>query len=284
MTIRLVSLAPFLALLCLAPPTSAQVSFRLSLVDRAGTAKDLGTLPPGTFAPRVSPDGKQIAFDAQGAIWIADLNNIGTPRRVATGAFPMWSGDGARVLFIVGQGEQQQMFWQAADGSGQPELLIADARAPESWSASAQVLTYITLKGTNYDVQAYSLRDRSSTPLAARPDSLEMGSRFSPDGRWIAYESSETGMREIYVEPFPQTGARTKVTTGGGRRPLWSPDGREIFFDRDDAQLYVVPLTLGSTVAVGATATLPIKGFVQGQARRMYDVTPDGTHFLMLFR
>jgi eukaryotic-like serine/threonine-protein kinase len=266
------------------PAAQAPESWQLVLVDRAGATKPLGKLPPTAFAPRVSPDGRQIVFDAQGAIWIADLNDIETPRRLASGAFPLWSGDGSRVLFIVGQGETQQLFWQAADGSGKPELLIADARAPESWSASAQVLTYITLKGANYDVQAYSLRDRTSTPLAAKPEAIEMGSRFAPDGRWIAYESSETGTREIYVEPFPQTGARTKITSGGGRRPLWSPDGREIFFDRDDAQLYAVPITLGSTVTVGAPVTLPIKGFLQGAARRMYDVTPDGKSFLLLFR
>jgi Tol biopolymer transport system component len=260
----------------------APESWQLVLVDRAGTMKSVGKLPPGVFAPRLSPDGKQVVFDAQGAIWIADLANVSSPRRLATGAFPMWSDDGRRVLFIVG-GEQQQMFWQAADGSGQPQLLVPDARAPESWSAAAQVMTYITLKGgTNYDVLAYSLRDRTSTPVAARPDALEMSSRFSPDGRWIAYEYAEAGPRDIFVEPFPQTGLRVRVASG--RRPLWSPDGKEIFFDRDDAQLYVVPITLGPSPTAGTPTPLPIRGFMQGGGRRMYDITPDGKQFLMLFR
>jgi serine/threonine-protein kinase len=255
------------------------------LVDRSGATKPLGRLPPTAFAPRVSPDGRQIAFDAMGSIWVADLTNLGAARRLAAGLYPLWSGDGTRVLFIVGQEGAQQLFWQSADGSGAPEMLIPAARAPESWSAAAQTLTYITLKGgTNYDVWAYSLRDRTTTPIAAKPDSLEMGSRLSPDGRWIAYESSETGSREIYVEPFPQSGARTKITTGGGRRPLWSPDGKELFFDRDDAQLYVVPVQVGPTVTVGPAAALPIKGFLQGGARRMYDIMPDGKQFLMLFK
>ena len=102
----------------------APVSWQLVLVDRAGATKALGRLPPTTFAPRVSPDGRQVVFDAQGAVWIASLDNLSSPRRLATGAFPMWSGDGQRVLFIVGGGDKQQMFWQAADGSGQPELLV----------------------------------------------------------------------------------------------------------------------------------------------------------------
>ena len=172
---------------------------------------------------------------------------------------------------------------EAADGSGQPELLVPDARAPESWSAAAQVMTYITLKGgTNYDVHAYSLRDRTSSPIAARPDAVEMSSRLSPDGRWVAYESTEAGPRDIFVEPFPQTGLRVRVAQG--RRPVWSPDGKEIFFDRDDAQLYVVPITLGPSPTAGTATPLPIKGFLQGGGRRMYDITPDGKQFLMLFR
>ena len=224
----------------------APVSFQLVQVDRAGAMKPLGRMPPATFAPRISPDGRQVVFDADAAIWVARLDNLSQPRRLATGFYPMWSGDGTPVLFIAGIGEKQ-------------------------------------LKGgTDYDVWAYSLRDRTSAPLAAKPGALEMGSRLSPDGRWIAYESTESGSRDIFVEPFPANGLRVRVTPG--RRPLWSPDGKEIFFDRDDAQLYVIPITLGPSPTVGTATPLPIKGFLQGGARRMYDITPEGKHFLMLFR
>lgn len=258
-------------------------SWQLVLVDRAGATTPLGRLPPTTFAPRLSPDGQQVVFDSQGAVWIAALSGLSSPRRLASGAFPMWSSDGTRVVFVAGTAQTLQMFSQAADGSGQPELLVTDVRAPESWSAAAQVLTYITLKdGTNYDVFGYSLRDRTSTPIAAQPDVVEMSSRFSPDGRWIAYESTAAGTRDIVVEPFPQNGLRVRVAPG--RRPVWSPDGTEIFFDRDDAQLYVVPITLGSSPTVGTVTPLPIKGFMQGTGRRMYDITPDGKQFIMLYR
>jgi Tol biopolymer transport system component len=264
-------------------PAQAPDAWQLMIVDRTGTMKALGRMPPTTFAPRISPDGRQVVFDAQGTIWIASLDNLSAPRRLATGAYPMWSADGSRVLYVIPVAGKEQMLWQAADGSDQPELLIPDARAPESWSDAARVFTYITLKGgTNYDVFAYSLRDRTTSPIAARTDSAEMSSRLSPDGRWIAYESTEAGPRDIFVEPFPATGLRVRVTTG--RRPLWSLDGKEIFFDRDDAQLYVIPIALGPSPTVGAPTPLPIKGFMQGGGRRMYDITPDGTQFLMLFR
>jgi Tol biopolymer transport system component len=272
-----------LLLLCLSAPLAAQPSLRLVLVDRAGMMTTVGTPPPSTFAPRISPNGRQIVYDAEGQIWIAEVPNFASPRRLAAGSFPMWSGDGARVLYIVGGGESQQLFWQAADGRGEAEMLIASARAPESWSEAAQALTYITNSGgANYDVWSFSIRDRKSSPIAATADPVEMGSRLSPDGRWVAYEAGQAGTRQIYVEPFPQTGSRSKVTTG--RRPLWSPDGKELFFDRDDAQLYVVPIQTTPTVTVGTPVALPIKGFLQGGARRMYDITPDGKQFLMLFR
>lgn len=275
----------FLIVILVTVSVSAQMPEpqQLMLVDRTGAMKSLGKLPPTTFAPRVSPNGRQIVFDALAQVWIADLDNLSAPRRLTAGLYPIWSGDGTRVLFIVGAGQAQQLFWMAADGTGQPELLVADARAPESWSTAAQYMTYITLKdGTDYDVWAYSLRDRTTAPLAARPVAAEMSSRLSPDGRWIAYESTENGDRDIFVEPFPATGLRVRVTPG--RRPVWSPDGTEIFFDRDDAQLYVIPITLGPSPTAGRPAPLPIKGFLQGGGRRMYDITPDGKQFLMIYR
>ena len=184
----------------------APVSWQLLQVDRTGAMKPLSRMPPATFAPRISPDGRQVVFDADASVWIASLDNLSAPRKLAAGLYPMWSGDGTHEMYIVGFGEKQQMYWTAADGSRQPELLIPDARAPESWSAAAQYMTYITLKGgTDYDVWAYSLHDRTSAPFAAKPVAAEMSSRLSPDGRWIAYESTEAGSRDIFVEPFPAT-------------------------------------------------------------------------------
>ena len=82
--------------------------------------KPLDEMPPATFAPRISPDGRQVVFDADAPVWIASLDNLSAPRRLASGFYPMGSGDGPRVSFIVGTGEKQQMYSTAADGSGQP--------------------------------------------------------------------------------------------------------------------------------------------------------------------
>ena len=195
-----------------APPVSAQQAppmFQLTWVDRQGAMTRIGALPPGTFAPRLSPDGRRVAFDTfDGSVWIADLANLAAARRFGAGRFPMWSPDGSRLLFAGPKGFQ--LFWQASDGSGAPELIADTARAPESWSAATRLVSYITLTGAaDYDVWTFSPEDRSQRALLATPTTAQMGSRFSPDGKWLAYQSNESGRYEIYVEPFPRTGART---------------------------------------------------------------------------
>jgi Tol biopolymer transport system component len=259
------------------------VSFVLTWVDRQGVRTPIGALPPGTFAPRLSPDGRRVAFDTgEGTVWVAELTNMASPRRVAAGRFPMWSADGARLLFAGVNGFQ--LYWQASDGSGAAEMIADTARAPESWSTALDLVTYITLTGqSDYDVWAFSPADRSQRVLLAEPTSAQMSSRFSPDGKWLAYQANDTGRFEIYVEPFPRTGARTRVSDAGGERPVWSADGREIFYDKD-ATLYVSAVTSTTPFSVRAPVALPINGFIQSTGRRLWDLSPDGTRFLLMFR
>jgi Tol biopolymer transport system component len=262
-----------------APPT-----FQLAWVDRQGTRTPIGTLPPGTFAPRLSPDGRRVAFDVyDGSVWIAELANLGAPRRVASGRFPMWSPDGTRLLFAGVNGFQ--LFWQSSDGSGTAELIADTARAPESWSTALGLVSYITLTGTSdYDIWAFSPSDRTHRAILAEPASAQMSSRFSPDGKWIAYQSNTSGRYEIYVEPWPRTptATRTQVSDTGGERPVWSLDGREIYFDQG-ATLFVSAITSTAPFTAQRPTALPIKGFVQSTGRRLWDLAPDGSRFLMMF-
>jgi len=270
--------------IALAAPAAQQAprSFQLTWVDRQGVKTPIGRLPPGTFAPRLSPEGRRVAFDTgDGSVWIAELANLAAPRRLAAGRFPMWSPDGTRLLFAGANGFQ--LYWQAADGSGEPERIADTARAPESWSTALGLVSYITLTGaSDYDIWAFAPGDRSQRAIIVEPTSAQMSSRFSPDGRWIAYQSNETARFEIYVEPFPRTGTRTRLTEAGGERPVWSPDGREIFYDKDGT-LYVVAVTTAPAVSARAPVALPISGFLQASGRRLWDVSSDGTRFLMMF-
>jgi eukaryotic-like serine/threonine-protein kinase len=253
----------------------------LAWVDRDGTIQRLGRLPAGAFGPRLSPDGKQVAFDTgDGTLWIADLAQIANPRRLGPGRFPTWSPDGRRMLFAGPKGVQ--LFMQTLDG-GPPEMIAAEARAPEHWSSEAQLVTFITLKADrDYDIWAFSPSDKSLRPIVEVPATAQMSSRLSPDGKWIAYEANDSGAFEVYVEPFPRTGAKTRVTTGGGQRPVWSSNGREIFFDLENT-LYVVPVQTGSQVTVGTPSRLPVTGFIQAFGRRLWDVSADSKRFLVMF-
>ena len=261
-----------------APP-----SFQLAWVDRQGTKTAVGMLPPGAFAPRVSPDGRRVAFDTfDGSVWIAELSNLAAAKRFGAGRFPMWSADGSRLLLAGAKGID--LFWQAADGTGAPELIAEGARAPESWSTPLGLVSYITLTGnSDYDIWSFSPGDRTRRAILAEPTTAQMGSRFSPDGKWIAYQANDTGKFEIYVEPFPRGGARTKISDAGGERPVWSANGREIFYDNGGA-LYVAAITSTAPFTAQAPAALPIKGFMQATGRRLWDLSPDGARFLMMFQ
>lgn len=255
----------------------------LVLVDRDGRKTPVGFLPLHTFAPRISPDGKRVAYDAEdGGVWVADLSNLSAPRKTTAGRdhYPMWSAAGDQLVFIVDERDQQALYMQRSDGTGTAERL-ATARAPESWSAKNQMLSFITLSNY-YSVWTYSLKDKKATPLIDTPGVTQHSSRFSPDGKWIAYTSVETGRFEVFVQPFPRTGAKFQVTKQGGGHALWSPDGKELFFDNNQ-QLFAVSVQTKGTFSSGAPVPLPIRGFIQGDARRQYDLMPDGKQFLMMF-
>jgi Tol biopolymer transport system component len=268
---------------------------QVALVDRDGRRHAVGQLPDSAFAPRLSPDGARLAVDEGASIWVADMADLSSLRRIAaagpataTGAnqYPLWSGDGQRVIFTSTRGDGVQgLWWQRADGTGDAELLVKPARSAEYWSAPNQRLSYITLRGDlDYGISTFSLQDRTSTPLVDEPTSAQLSSRFSHDGKWFAYQSNESGRYEIYVQPFPATGEKVQVTRDGGMRPVWSADDRELFFD-DGARLFSVPLQTQPAVRAGEATALPISGFVQlpANARRQWDMTADGKQFLLMF-
>lgn len=280
-----------------APPQPT--AYHLALVTEQGQKTLLGTLPPSVFAPRVSPDGKQVAFELaeDGAaagqppnmrLQIAPLEapdkrralqyTLTSTRNIA----PVWSPEGDFIAFLAQGNGNDALFRQRADGYIQPSFIV-DGRAPEGWYKGGK-LVFITRKGEHdYGIWLLDLGASKVTRLVDIEGSDQHSSRISPDGKWIAYSSDETGRQEVWVEPLPQTGKRFQLTREGGRHPLWSPDGSHIYFDQG-GRMYRLDLTAGAdSLAAAAPVPLQITGFLQGDLRRQFDLMPDGKAFLMLF-
>ncbi len=268
--------------------------FELTLVGVDGSKTVLARLPPTVYAPRISPDGTRLAFETRDPsgpdgprLWTAALSNITArqPLPLVAGAInwaPMWTIDAERLVFVVSGERGDAVYWRRADGSGEAEHLI-DTRAAEGWTAGGAQLRFLTLKGNrDYGIAFLDMASRQVTPVIDLPDSAQHSSSMSPDGRWMAYASNETGRYEVWIEPIPRTGMRYQVTRDGGSHPLWRPDGQSLYFDRDH-QLFSLAVNLSDLAAREDPTPLPITGFAQAEYRRQFDLMPGGRQFLMLF-
>src|SRR5262245_360878 len=209
----------------------------LGLADRKGNL-DILKLPPGSYEhPRVSPDGKRVAFGTNDGketiVWIYDLASTNSMRRLTFGGrnhFPIWSADGQHVAFQSDREGDLGIFWQRADGTGAAERLTkADqgtSHAPESWSPDSKRFLFEVTKGSNVSLWVFSLEDKKAMPFGGVQSGTPITAAFSPDGRWIGYHSDETGRDAIYVQPFPATGAKYQIPKNdpnqNDHHPVWS--------------------------------------------------------------
>ncbi len=279
-----------------------------ALVDRSGVVVPLNVRPAPYVSPRLSPDGTQLAVqtledDGQSIVWVYDLSGDTAIRRVTqegNNSRPIWTPDGERLTFASDRDGPTSIYWQPADGSGVAERLTTaeegTSHLPESWSPDGNVLSFAVERGGDYGIWTLSL-DGGATPevFYDLPESIEYGSLFSPDGKWLAYFYSEqVGTRQVYVQPFPATGAIHQLTQEGGVFPLWSRDGSELFYRRQVAAGGVGRVNAGARIAgvavstdgafgFGNEQTLPIEGFLVVGTYRDYDITPDGQRFLLAF-
>jgi eukaryotic-like serine/threonine-protein kinase len=253
-------------------------------VDRKGGEQPLA-LRAGEFGnPRVSPEGRRIAVLDQGQVWIYDLARETLTRLtfVTSGNLnPAWTIDGKRVVFQAGS--PSNMFEQPADGSGKPEQLrTSEFRdAPSSWSPDGKILAFSeTSSTTGMDIWTLGLSDRKAQPFLQTRFN-EGAPRFSPDGRWLAYVSDESGRWEIYVQPYPGPGGKWQISTEGGREPVWNRNGRELFYRNGD-KMMAVDVTADPSFSASKPRML-FEGNYQpaAQALPAYDVSPDGQRFLM---
>ena len=262
---------------------SSGVARTLALRDRSGNTLERLNIPQRAYIfPRVSPDGKRVAAsteDDRPEVWIIDLAGTSAPRQLTLGGNnrnPVWSADGLRVAFRSNQNGADSIFWQKADGTGTAEPLtkaeVGAAHVPQSFSSDGKYLTYTVVKSGEPSVWILSLEDKKATQFAAQASNPD----FSPDVRWLAYQSNEAGRMQIFVQPFPAADAKYSVVPGG--HPFWSHDGSELFYNAGQLLIGVVRINTRPAFSFAEPFVFATAGLVsrnpQGSAR-VWDVAPD---------
>jgi eukaryotic-like serine/threonine-protein kinase len=259
--------------------------------DRSG--KQLGPLgPPGEYNDIViSPDGKRLAMqrlvDGNSDVWLMDLER-GVPSRFTFDSTaednPVWSPDGNRIVFSSGGESLFDLYRKVSSGAGNQELLLKTDVGKEAtdWSSDGRfiIFTAYGLK-TSADLWILPLAGDAKSYPFLETEFVEEQGHFSPDGRWIAYVSNESGRSEVYVQSFPQTGGKWLISTGGGAQPHWRGDGKELFYVAPDKTVMAVAINATPSFETAAPAPLFKTQVSSYGAPNRYVVTADGQRFLI---
>jgi serine/threonine-protein kinase len=240
--------------------------------------------------PRLSPDGRSVVLAVTtpdgGDIWIYEVDR-GTRTRLTFGGLhnePVWSPDGARIAFATAT--WGAVDWMPTDGSSPAQTLVQNDdvfQVPSSWSPDGRTLTFYKIgSDTTRDIWALPMDGDAVPKLILGTEFNEHSAMFSPDGRWLVYISDESGREEVYVRPYPGPEAKQIVSTEGGREPVWSADGGEIFYRSGDKVL-AVDVQTDPDFTAGTPRVLFEEPYAMWYGGgNNYDVTPDGRRFLMI--
>jgi Tol biopolymer transport system component len=283
------------------------VATELGWFDRQGNPLPALRVPPhesgpATMQPVISPDGRQVAFSRSSAssgaaVWLMNVASGDVSRFTLTPAGatkPVWAADGGHIFFTSVAGERLVLFRRPVSGAAKEELLGTvpfEAAGISSgnffatdWSRDGRTaILSLTQPKTGRDILAFSVATGLLAPLVEN-ETTEVQARLSPDNRWMAYTSNETGRLEVFVEPFPTSGPRWQVSADGGSQPVWRRDGSELFFLSPDRRLMAVTVTTSGDAFVKG----PPQALFETRMRPTYapypvnyDVTADGQRFLI---
>lgn len=274
---------------------SGNPNSQLTWFDRVG--KKLGSVgEPANFAAvRLSPDGHRAAtvlLDADGRvadIWMVDVSRQSISRftfEPSGEGDPLWSPDGSQIVFSssrAGSGATD-LYQKSAGGAGEDQLLFSSASAkfPTSWSRDGELILFenwaVKEKGA---IWVLSVRDKQAKPLLQAREYNHFQGQLSPDGRYVAYVSNESGSAEVYVQPFSSTGEKWRISSGGGVLPLWRDDGKELFYLADEGSVMSVEITPSQKFESGIPRKLFQTKIKYTDDGMCYAATPDGQRFLI---
>jgi len=259
-------------------------SSQLVTVDAHGAPRVLVDTVQVYSHPRLSPDGHRIAVEVQGAagadIWITDLSEHTAERLTREGYNnrPEWTPDGRRVMYTSSRAPSNALWWQPSDGSADATMLLHAANPIREgvFTPDGRSVVYrVDTPDNNRDILLLPLGgDQQPVPLLTNLND-DKEPRVSPDGKWLAYVSNESGREEVYVRGLSGTGGRVPVSTGGGGEPLWSRDGKHLYY-RNGARLFAATIVAVPSLAVTARDLLFEGPFATDQYHPNYDVAPGG--------
>jgi Tol biopolymer transport system component len=268
-------------------------------VDKQGKEEPLGAAPDAYQGLKISPDGNKVALtisSGNGDIWIWDIPHKTQTKLTfdkANSYFPLWTPDGKRIVFRSGRaGEFSGIYWKSADGIGGDELLASKPDrniGPVSLSRDGKMLAVqeISLTPLRADIGMLSMEGKREIKELLQEKYLELEPQISPDGRYVAYQSDESGKGEIYVRTFPDVNkGKWQVSSDGGNSPLWSPDGRELFYRSGDATMAVEvetdPTFKRGNPKVLFRGTYYSGSLLEKMVWTLWDIHPNGKKFLMI--
>ena len=271
------------------PVSAANPMTGIALLDRKKEMIEPLKVQPKAYAyPRVSPDGTRVALSVDDGgkdanVWIQDLVGSAAPRKLTLGGanrFPIWSEDGNWIAFQSDREGDLGIFRQRTDGTGTVERLTRPeqgvAHIPDSWQPHTQEFAFTAIKGGEGTLRIFSIANKKETVLVQMPSAFIARSAFSHDGKWLAYQSNETGTNQVFVQPFPPTGAKYYVVNGG--HPFWSQNDNELFFNSGPGQWSVVNIKIAPSFSfsVPSLVTNGLGNTSPTRFPRQADILPDG--------
>ncbi len=287
--------------------SAASSSYPIVWMDSSGKTAPLLAKPGAYGAPRFSPDGKRLAFTAAGSqgpnVWVYDWERDAPTQLTFSGPGNLeiaWAPDGKHIVFGSSTAGAAALWWIRSDGSGEPQKLLERKNTgvglrPQSFTPDGRRLAFDDNVATGNGVETWTLPLDLSDPEHPKPGKPEpflatavrqVDATFSPDGKWMAYSSNESGVDDIFVRPFPGSGGKWRISTGGGKFPTWSRTGRELFYlSLSDGRIMVANYTVqGDSFSATKPRVWSDRQVLLPNFIRVLDLHPDGKRFAVFPR